>query len=135
MEYGVKISSSSRTKTGEEKYGIGCSIGGLPIFTNSISYGCLSINTESLESSAKPEKQILLPNKINYSEQSMRKSSASKKLENTRPIQMSVAPTAIEHGQHHLRSGGSVASSPAREMESIPRGELSIFESILCYMW
>ena len=28
-----------------------------------------------------------------------------------------------------------VASSPAREMESIPRGELTTFESILCYMW
>ena len=84
-----------------------------------------------MESSAKPEKQIMLPTKNNYPEQFMRKSS----LEMTTPILLSVEPTDIENVKHHLLSGGNVASSPAREMESIPRGELNTFESILCYMW
>ena len=61
----------------------------------------------------------------------MRKSS----LEMTTPVLMSVEPTDIENAKHYLPSGGSIASSPAREMELNEKAKMSLFEKILCYMW
>ena len=61
----------------------------------------------------------------------MRKSS----LEMHTPGLMSVEPTEIKNVKHHLPSGGSVASSPAREMEINDKAKMSLLEKILCYMW
>ena len=129
-EYGDKISSFPRIITGKGNYGIG-SIGCLPNISNSISYGCLSINMESLGPSAKQEKQILPPTKDDCPVQFMRKSS----LEMTTPVLPSAKPTDIENVKHHHLSGGSVANKRAREMEINEKTKMSLLEKILCYMW